>query len=381
MIILGIETSCDETAAAVVKDGPSTTCLPPACRLPAGKAGRGRARQGSGFKILSSVVASSEELHKKSGGIIPEVAAREQIRCIMPVVQQATQNSKLKTQNLDAIAVTVGPGLVGSLLVGVETAKTLAYVWKKPIIPINHLQAHIYANWIESENRREKTEDREPKFPAIGLVVSGGHTDLVLMENHGKIKWIGGTRDDAAGECFDKCARILGLPYPGGPEIAKMAMSNVKCKMSNVKLPRPMMKTADFDFSFAGLKTAVINLTYNLKLKTKNKNLKSLVLSALSFEIQEAVTDVLVEKTILAAEKFKVKRVLLAGGVAANERLREKMELRIKHHKLKIDFFVPPPMWCTDNAVCVAVYAFYNYKPVSWQKLKSNPSLRIEEIV
>jgi N6-L-threonylcarbamoyladenine synthase len=347
MIILGIETSCDETATAVVKDG---------------------------RKILSNVVASSEELHKKTRGIIPEVAAREQLKCMVPVVEEAVKSSKLKVKSLSALAVTVGPGLIGSLLVGVETAKTLSLVWKKPIIPVNHLQAHLYGNWVGSEDRRQKTEDGEPEFPAVGLVASGGHTDLVLMEDHGKIKWLGGTRDDAAGECFDKCARLMGLPYPGGPEIAayaaKLKIKNSKLK---IKFPRPMIKTKDFDFSFSGLKTAVLRQAQG-KLSEKEKR-------NLAYEIQEAIIDCLVKKSVRAAEKYKIKSFLLAGGVAANKRLREKMKEVILNLKSKISFFVPPPELCTDNAACVASYAYFNYKPVAWKKIKANPSLGIEEIV
>ena len=186
MKILGIETSCDETAAAIVEDG---------------------------TKILSNVVASSVEMHAKTGGVIPEEAARQQVRSILPVVEHALKDAGVKPGGINSIAVTVGPGLVGSLLVGIETARTLSLLWGKPLIPVNHLVAHIYANWLTGE----------PEFPALALVVSGGHTDLVLMRGHGKIEWIGGTRDDAAGEAFDKCARLLGLSYPGGPSISAEA--------------------------------------------------------------------------------------------------------------------------------------------------------------
>lgn len=337
MRILGIETSCDETAAAVVENGPSTS---------------------SGLRILSNVVASSVELHQKTGGIIPEVAAREQLKCIMPVIEEALK----KTKKIDAIAVTVGPGLIGSLLVGVETAKTLAYIWKKPIVPINHLQAHLYANWLEGKT---------PEFPAIGLVVSGGHTDLVLMKDHGNLKWLGGTRDDAAGECFDKTARVLGLPYPGGPEIAKLAE---KGNPRVFDLPRPMIGQKNFDFSFAGLKTAVLNTTKKLKNRETKKQKANLAAG-----IQQAIVDVLVEKTIRAAKQYKVKSVLLAGGVAANKVLREQM--RIKLSIVNCQLYIPPPAFCTDNATYIASCAFFNFKPVPWQKIEANPSLSIEEVI
>ena len=331
MIILGIETSCDETAAAVVKDG---------------------------TEVLSNVVASSAELHQKTGGIIPEAAAREQLRYIIPVVEEAIKKNH---QDIEAIAVTVGPGLIGSLLVGVETAKTLAYTWQKPLIPINHLQAHLYANWLK--------EGEEPKFPAIGLVVSGGHTDLVLMKNHQQIKWLGGTRDDAAGECFDKCSRLLGLGYPGGPALAAEA---AKWKIENgkwrIKLPRPMINENNFDFSFSGLKTAVLS---EVK-KQKKPNLPFF-----AYEIQEAITDVLVAKTKKAVEKYDVKSVILAGGVTANPRLREKFKLSIINSQL----FIPAPALCTDNATFVAACAFFNFHPISFSKIHADSSLEIEEVI
>lgn len=329
MIILGIETSCDETAAAVVENG---------------------------TKILSNVIASSEDLHKKTGGIIPEVAAREQTKCIIPVISEAIK--PLNHKAIDGVAVTVGPGLIGSLLVGVETARTLAYVWQKPIIPINHLQAHLYANWLNGD---------EPQFPAIGLVVSGGHTDLVLMKGHGKIKWLGGTRDDAAGECFDKTARLLGLPYPGGPEISLLAE---KGNANAYHLPRPMIKQKNFDFSFSGLKTAVINLV------KKEKKIKRADLAA---SIQAAIVDSLVEKTKRAVKKHSVKSLLVSGGVAANTLLRKK--IKTGSEKLGVKVFIPPRKLCTDNAAVIATGAFFNFKPIPWQKIKADPSLSISEMV
>jgi len=322
MKILGIETSCDETAAAVVENG---------------------------TKVLTNVVASSVSLHQKTGGIIPEVAAREQLKFILPVIEKALGKKKI-----DALAVTVGPGLIGSLLVGVETAKTLAYVWKKPLIPVNHLQAHLYANWLEG---------KKPLFPAIGLVISGGHTDLVLLKNHGKIKWLGGTRDDAAGECFDKTARVLGLPYPGGPAIAKLA---IKGNPQTYDLPRPMMNQENLDFSFSGLKTAVINLI------KKEKRMKKADMAA---GIQLAIAAVVAEKTLRAAEKHRVKSVLLAGGVAANQALRQQIATQMGKN---FNLFVPSPLLCTDNAAYIASRAFFNYQPVAWQKIAADPGLSIE---
>ena len=237
--ILGIETSCDETAAAILK------------------------QDNKGIQILSNVVTSSAKLQEKFGGIIPEQAAREQIKSIIPVIETAIHDSRFMIQDIDAIAVTYGPGLIGSLLVGVETAKTLAKVWNKPLISINHLIGHFYANWITPN---------PPTFPCLGLLVSGGHTDLVLFTDHGKYQYLGGTRDDAAGECFDKCARLLNLPYPGGPEISKLAQQG---NPNNFKLPIPMKGSQDFDFSYSGLKTAVANLVQSPEFSVKNENLKA----------------------------------------------------------------------------------------------------------
>lgn len=339
MKILAIESSCDETAAAVVENG---------------------------TKIISNIVASSIDIHAKTGGIIPESAARQQLKSIIPVIDKSLKDSEISLKDIDAIAVTVGPGLIGSLLVGVETAKTLSVLWKKPIIPINHLVGHIYANFIH-----QTIGSTTPRFPAIALVVSGGHTDLVFMKGHGKLKWIGGTRDDAAGEAFDKTARLLGLTYPGGPSIAytaeKFKNKNIKTK---IQLPRPMINDNNFDFSFSGLKTAVLRTVK----ATKNIEKKA---PELAFEIQEAITDVLTKKTLKAVEKFKPKSLLLAGGVAANMRLREKLESEINKSKTKTILFIPPPKLCTDNAVYIASCAFYNFKKVDFQNIDTQPELSL----
>lgn len=331
MKILGIETSCDETAAAIVENG---------------------------TKILANVVATSAEMHAKSGGVIPEQAARQQVISVLPVIETAFKEAGLSKKDIDLVAVTVGPGLIGSLLVGIETARTLSLLWKKPVIAVNHLVAHIYANWLSKS---------PPKFPALALVVSGGHTDLVLMKSHGNLEWIGGTRDDAAGEAFDKCARLLGLPYPGGPAISKAALE-YKNTNGRELFPRPMIGDNSFDWSFSGLKTAVLRAT---------QKQKSLDVPLLSAEIQEAIVDVLVEKTLRAVKKFRPRSLLLAGGVAANQRLREKFESEIKSRKLKTDFFVPLPKLCTDNAAYIASYAYFVNSPTGWQRLEANPELTI----
>ncbi|MBI4035651.1 tRNA (adenosine(37)-N6)-threonylcarbamoyltransferase complex transferase subunit TsaD [Candidatus Daviesbacteria bacterium] len=330
MIILGIETSCDETAAAVLQ------------------------KQGDRITILSNVVASSATLQAKYGGIIPEQAAREQIKSIIPVIETAINDSRFKINDINAIAVTFGPGLIGSLLVGVETAKTLSLIWEKPLIPVNHLIGHFYANWIGKE---------VPKFPCLGLLVSGGHTDLVLFENHGKYKYLGGTRDDAAGECFDKCARLLGLPYPGGPEISKLAKQGNPTKFN---LPVPMKGSKDLDFSYSGLKTAVANLVRSEKDKAD-----------LAAAIEETIVKSLIDKIILATKIYPVEQIMIAGGVAANQKLVRNLQFTIYNLQLKTKLHVPPPELCTDNAAMIAAAAFFNYHPVNPLILQANPGLSL----
>lgn len=360
MRILGIETSCDETGAAIIEGNLASKKV----------------------KLLSNVVTSSLALHAKTGGVIPEVAAREQVKYMIPVIKEAllktteAGNWKLEA-GIDAIAVTIGPGLVGSLLVGIETAKTLAYAWEKPIIPVNHLIGHIYANFI-CEKLDPMPYTLNPKFPALALLVSGGHTDLVLMKDHGKLKWLGGTRDDAAGEAFDKTGRLLGLGYPGGPAIAAAAAGfrgeGIGFK---VKLPRPMIDSEDFDFSFSGLKTAVLREVNSLKIKKQFNNLITRLparqVQQLALEVQEAIVEVLVVKTLKAAKKFKVKSILLCGGVAANQKLRKIMNSQLS--TLNFQLHIPPTHLCTDNAAMIAAAGFFNYQPVPWRRIKVNPSL------
>lgn len=325
MIIHGIETSCDETAAAVLTNNDKR------------------------ITILSNIIASSAHLQAKFGGVIPEQAAREQIKSIIPVIEESLRNKKI-----DAIAVTYGPGLIGSLLVGVETAKTLATVWKKPLIPVNHLLGHFYANWISST----------PSFPAIGLLVSGGHTDLVLFKDHGKYKYLGGTRDDAAGECFDKCARLLGLPYPGGPNLAHLASQGEALEALGFKLPRPMIHSKDLDFSFSGLKTSVSNIVSDKRLTINDKQ-------DLAAAIEQAIVDVLVKKCVQAVEQYGVKNLIVAGGVAANTKFREELKSSLPD----ISIFIPPVELCTDNAAMIATAAFFNYQPIDPLTLQADPNL------
>lgn len=333
MIILGIETSCDETGVAILK----------------------KEKCQDGVTILSNVVASSAQLQAKYGGVIPEQAAREQIKSMVPAMETALRQAQCKLVDIDAIAVTYGPGLIGSLLVGVETAKTLARVWGKPLIAVNHLIGHFYANWIGNH----------PTFPCVGLLVSGGHTDLVLFKDHGRYQYLGGTRDDAAGECFDKCARLLGLPYPGGPHISKLAQrGNPKA----FDLPRPMIDSADFDFSFSGLKTAFINLYQ------PNKNLKKEDLAA---SLEAAIVDVLVTKTIKAAELYKIKQIMIAGGVASNQKLKNDLRLMINDLRLKVKLHIPEANLCTDNAAMICAAAFFQKKTANPLNLQADPGLSL----
>lgn len=374
MVILGIETSCDETAAAVLR------------------------RDESGIHVLSNVVASSAELQATFGGVIPEQAAREQLKAIIPVIQAAIDSAELTIDKIDAIAVTYGPGLIGSLLIGVETAKTLALVWGKPLIPVNHLLGHFYANWIESADSRLQIADSEdstddkpsaishPQFPCIGLLVSGGHTDLVLFKDHMEYEYLGGTRDDAAGECFDKSARLMGLPYPGGPEISRLAKSG---DSSKIKLPKPMMDSGDFDFSFSGLKTAVSNIISEELGKTQEAGISENQTSRNSDEsgtpslsesfrnnlaasIEQTIIDVLIKKTMGASKKFGISEIMIAGGVAANENLSAGLR-RISHVIVRN----PQKIFCTDNGAMIAAAGFFTAPSVDPLQLQANPNISL----
>lgn len=347
MYILAIETSCDETAASIAEG------------------------KGNNLKIISNVVSSQINIHKKYGGVIPELAAREHIVNIIPVIDEALKKAgltkKTASKKLSAIGVTIGQGLITSLMIGVETAKSLAYAWKLPLVAVNHIEGHIYSNFID----KEKT-----LFPAIILTVSGGHTQLVLLKNHLKYKTIGETRDDAAGEAFDKAAQLLGLGYPGGPIISKYAhlhsaSSGGQAERTIEKLPRPMLDSKNYDFSFSGLKTALLYATQ------KDKNFKKKI-PEYAFEFQEAVVDVLVQKTIRAAKEYKAKSVFLAGGVAANKRLREKLSAEVK--KIGLEFSMPKMEYTTDNAAMIASAAYFKFKTkktIPWQKIKVDPNLEL----
>jgi len=324
MKILGIETSCDETAAAVVEDG---------------------------VKILSNQIASQVEIHARYGGIVPEVASRQHILTIIPILKQAMAEAKATWRDLDGIAVTIGPGLAGSLLVGVNVAKAIALAHGLPITGVNHLEGHIYAGWLIN---------RSIDFPLVCLIVSGGHSDLALMRGHGDYVVLGRTRDDASGEAFDKAARILGLGYPGGPAIEQAARNGT----ASLKLPRAWLKGTN-DFSFSGVKTALLRLVEGGKVANKAD-------AAASF--QEAVIDVLVTKTVAVAKEFRVKQILLVGGVASNASLRNWLA-----KSSPIPVLVPEPVLCTDNAAMIAACGYYRFQDgkIDGLDLDVVPSLKL----
>lgn len=337
MKILGIETSCDETAAAIVED------------------------KGGKFSIRSNLIASQAAIHAGTGGVVPERASREHVKNILPIIDGAFRRSRLTPSTIDAIAVTGGPGLITSLLVGIEAAKTLSYVWQKPLIVMNHLAGHLYANFLEHSR---------VAFPLLALIVSGGHTELVYMPRHRDYQLLGQTRDDAAGEAFDKVAKLLNLGYPGGPAISKLARQSDRRAF---RLPRPMIHARNFDFSFSGLKTAVLYET----MKTPKRFRKKKTLRDLCASFEQAVVDVLVEKTVRAVTKYKVKSVLLAGGVAANETLRTELRERLASLPSRPAFFFPSSLLCTDNAAMIAggaIFAARQEDFTPWENVEVRPN-------
>jgi N6-L-threonylcarbamoyladenine synthase len=387
MLILGIETSCDETACAILES----------------KNGR--------FYVLANIVSSQVSLHSKWGGVVPNLAAREHLKNILPVVEETIATAKVSPGNIDLISVTNGPGLIPALLIGTQTAKTLSYLWEKPLIGIHHIEGHIYANFIFDKVSAisnfqfpisKKIQKKSPsliencelkienlpniKFPILCLVVSGGHTQLVLMKKHLDYEIIGQTLDDAAGEAFDKVARILNLGYPGGPAVSALAekfpISNFQFpKNLKIKLPRPMINSKNFDFSFSGLKTAVLYLAKKNEKLLKDKEF----IGAVCYEFQQAVIDVLISKTIKAAKIYKPKTIMLAGGVSANLELRKQLGLvvnNLPHTKYQI----PDTKYSLDNAAMIAAAAFFRYKlgknkkvlKTNWKKLETDANLKLK---
>lgn len=331
MRILAIETSCDETAAAVIEDGQ---------------------------QVLSNVVATQIELHRRFGGVFPEVASRQHVLSIEPVIAQALAEAGVNhVSELDAVAVTHGPGLAGSLLVGVNAAKGLAFASGLPLLPVNHLEGHVYSNWLDT-GVVGPTASAGDHFPVLVLIVSGGHTELVLMTAHGRYARLGGTLDDAAGEAFDKVARLLDLGFPGGPAIEGAAQGGDPARYP---LPRGLRHAADhrYDFSFSGLKTAVLHLTQELRSEGVDMQAPQ-VMADLAASFQQAVVDVLVDKTSAAAKTYAVQQVCICGGVSANSCLRATAERRFA--ELAIPFSIPPFAYCTDNAAMIGAAAFYRWR-------------------
>ena len=396
MKILSIETSCDDTCVAIIK-------------VVEGKK--------INFEVIADIVSSQIKIHQKWGGVYPTIAKREHQKNLVPVLFQALKTAKLikkerkkintlkleefldrerdlfrkaktflesyKKPDFDLIAVTTGPGLEPCLWVGLNFAKTLAFYWKIPMITINHIEGHILVNWL---NNNKKIE-----FPAISLVASGGHTQLILMKTVGNYKILGETRDDAAGECFDKVAKILGLGYPGGSiiaaEAAKVGSMNYKemkhfSKLQTsdfrLRLPRPMVQQKNYDFSFSGLKTAVLYLTRQLTANSKQLTMDTK--REICKETQQAIIDVLVSKTLRAAREFKAKTIILGGGVSANKELRKQFKKEIINKIPNTRYFRPVTKYCTDNAVMVGVAAYLHYlkgKKMSWKEIRANANLKI----
>ena len=313
VFILGIESSCDEMSASIIKNGNTE---------------------------IKTIVLSQMDIHKKYGGVVPEIASRCHIESATMVLEELFDGLDITMEDITAIAVTYGPGLIGSLLVGLQIAKTLSFVFNKPLVPVHHIAGHIYANNLVEEMT----------FPLLSLVVSGGHTDIIYMKNHFEFEKIGGTLDDAVGECYDKVARVIGLPYPGGPEIDKLA----KIGEDTYKLPLPLDDDS-YNFSFSGLKSAVINLVHNEEQRKNEINKANLATS-----FQNTVVKIITKKTMKALKEYNINTLIMSGGVAANKGLRNEFEKLCNDNNIK--FTVPPIKYCTDNAAMIATAGFFAYK-------------------
>lgn len=368
MLILSIESSCDDTSVALLD------CSKKGCF------------------VISEKTASQIDIHKKYGGVVPEIAGRMHAEKIIPLVEEVLdsplEGGKGGVRKPDVITVTSGPGLITGLLVGVETAKTLSYIWNIPLVAVNHIEGHIHS--VEIPNPKSKIRNSGQKtscelqvknskiqYPAIALIASGGHTELIYMKKQGQYKIIGSTLDDAAGECFDKTAKMLNLPYPGGPQISKLAeFGNPQA----IKFPRPMLNDKNYNFSFAGLKTSALYWLKNHTDNTLNFHLSPFTLNDFCASFEQAIIDVLAGKTIRAVEKFKPKTIILAGGVSANKKLRETLAQQIKE-KSPFTFFLSPfTSYCMDNATMIGVAGYYKAKEkkfTSWKKIKANPNWRL----
>ena len=376
MLILGIETSCDETAVALVE------------------------AKNSKLRVVKNLVSSQVKTHSPFGGVVPNLAAREHIKNLIPLLEKLLNDTKTRSEDISLIAATQGPGLIPALLIGANAAKALAYVWKKPLVGIHHIEGHIYANFVgvNPKSKIQNPKQAETKFPILALIVSGGHTQLIFMKKHLDYKIIGETLDDAAGEAFDKVAKILGLGYPGGPIISELAEKYLKTSrkarlspsdkqvvgisQSRVfKLPRPMINSKNLNFSFSGLKTAALYTVRDNPEILKNKK----HLQALCREFQQAVIDVLISKTIQAAKKYKPKTILLGGGVSANQELRKQLGEAIKTKTQNTRCQIPDTKYSLDNAAMIGAAGYFRYtltrnKKIfydNWKNLEADASLKL----
>ena len=362
MKILGIETSCDETAVAIIETSDK--------------------KQETSIRVLSNTISSQIKLHAKYGGVVPNLAAREHVKNIGHVFKLALKKSKTKIGDIDLIAVTRGPGLGPALLVGIAFAKTLAWKYQKPLVGINHLEGHIYSNWLKPVEVKSTLCSFSEVGPILNLIVSGGHTELVLMTNHGKYKIIGETLDDAVGEAFDKVARLLELGYPGGPAVAQRAtafkVKSEKLKVGEIKFPRPMEKSKDYNFSYSGLKTSVLYKIRDLEnagIKI-TENIKNKICS----EFQKAAIEVLINKTVRAAKEYEVRSIFLSGGVSANKYLRT--ELAKESKNIGLNYSQPELEYTGDNASMIALAGYFSSRnkksqDLTWDSVEMDASLNL----
>lgn len=369
MNILAIETSCDETSVAILKGESSKQVT-----------------------VLSNIISSQVKIHAKWGGVVPNLAAREHLKNCIPVINTALKESSIKLENIDLFAVTQGPGLIPALLIGTNVAKTLSYFHKKPLLGIHHVEGHIYANFVKNANLA---------FPMLALIVSGGHTQLVLMKKHFQYEIIGQTQDDAVGEAFDKVAKMLCLGYPGGPIVSQRAENfekniddmkdkKLKNKLLSITFPRPMIGSLNFDFSFSGLKTAVLYFFKNTQTQNMQHKILELYKDAICFHFQKASVDVLTKKTFKAVEKFQPKTLLVAGGVAANKQLVSKLEEESKKVK-KLRFVHPKLEYCGDNAAMIGIASFFRFNEMkklgkldklnkNWKDLEADSNMKLQDV-
>lgn len=360
MIILGIESSCDDTSVALLE------------------------ANSDGFRVLAEKTRSQIDIHKQYGGVVPEIAGRYHAEAIVPLIEEVL-NAQPKP---DIIAVTSGPGLITGLIVGVEAAKTLSYLTDIPLIGVNHISGHIHS--VEIKNEKSKMKN-EIQFPALALVVSGGHTELIVMKDHNTFEKIGRTRDDAAGECFDKVAKLVGLEYPGGPKISKLAADG---NTNAITFPRPMLDSDNYDFSFAGLKTSALywlrdnrideSGIRNQESATAVGGIPKISLNDFCASFEQAIIDVLVTKTLRAAKEYHPKSILLVGGVAANKKLRETLQHEVNQHIPDSQFLIPDSAYCMDNGAMIAVAGYYRAitkEFSSWKELQADPNWELGDAV